>query len=58
MSLLERMSTLPGKPAHFETVHIKELQFLQTSSSSQANIYPVRSALLHALITLSTVQLI
>lgn len=29
----EDMCTLPREPADFETVHVKELQFLQMSSS-------------------------
>jgi hypothetical protein len=53
MSVLEKMFTLPERLAQFETVHIKELQFLQKPSSSQANMYPVPSTLLHAHITQS-----
>lgn len=53
----EDMCTLPREPADFETVHVKELQFLQMSSS-KADIYTIPSALLHALITVTAVQLI
>jgi hypothetical protein len=31
------LSTLPGKMAHFETVHIKNFNFYRKTPSSQAN---------------------